>query len=341
MKENLSKVFIIGEISANHGNDIEIVKKTIKKLKELGADAVKIQTYTAETITLDCDNDFFKIKGTSLWDGMKLYDLYKEASTPWEWHKELFNYAKEIGITLFSTPFDNTAVDLLEECGNPIYKVASFEITDIPLIEYIASKNKPIIMSTGIATFEEIKDAVEACERAGNTDITLLKCTSQYPAKLEDANLKTMIDMKEKFGVKVGLSDHTMGSIVPISAAALGAEVIEKHFIIDREIGGPDASFSMTPNEFEEMVKQVREVEKTLGLVDYSLTEKKIKSRKFARSLFVVKDIKKGEIFTEENLRSIRPGDGLPPKFLKDIIGKKAKCDVEFGTPLNWEVIEK
>ncbi|MGB6127793.1 MAG: pseudaminic acid synthase [Psychrilyobacter sp.] len=337
----MSNTFIIGEISANHGNDVEIVKKTMKKLQELGADAVKIQTYTADTITIDCNKELFKVKGTSLWDGMNLYDLYKEASTPWEWHKELFEYAKEIGITLFSTPFDKTAVDLLEECGNPIYKVASFEIMDIPLIEYMASKGKPMIMSTGVATLEEIYEAVEACKKMGNNDITLLKCTSQYPAKLEDANLRTMVDMKDKFGVKVGLSDHTMGSAVPVAATTLGAEVIEKHFILDREIGGPDASFSMTPEEFKEMVDRVREVEKTLGVVDYSLTESKIKSRKFSRSLFVVKDIKKGEILTEKNVRSIRPGDGMSPKYYKEILGEKAKLDIEFGTPLQWELIEK
>lgn len=346
MKESLNgekkknKVFIIGEISANHGGKIENIKKSILQLKKIGANAIKIQTYRADTITIDCNNDYFKVKGT-LWDGMNLYELYKEASTPWEWHKKLFDYAKEIGVILFSTPFDKTAVDLLEECGNPIYKIASFEITDIPLIEYIASKNKPIIMSTGIATLEEIYEAVDACRRMGNQNITLLKCTSQYPAKLEDANLKTMVDMKEKFGVKVGLSDHTMGSAVPVAATALGAEVIEKHFILDREIGGPDASFSMTPEEFEEMVDRVRETEKTLGIVDYSLTEGKIKSRKFSRSLFVVKDVKKGEVLTEENIRSIRPGDGMAPKYYGEVLGKKASCDIEFGTPLQWELIEE
>ncbi|MGL5458400.1 MAG: pseudaminic acid synthase [Cetobacterium sp.] len=337
----MKKTFIIAEISANHGHDIKIAKQSIEKAKEIGADAVKIQTYTADTLTLNCDKDIFKLKHGTIWDGITLYELYKEAYTPWEWHKELFEYAKEIGIVLFSTPFDKTAVDLLEECGNPIYKVASFEITDIPLIEYIATKNKPIIISTGIATLEEIEDAVTACKRMGNEDITLLKCTSEYPAKLEDANLCMIQDMVKKFGVKIGVSDHTMGSIVPMTAVALGAEVIEKHFIIDREIGGPDALFSMTPIEFEQMIKNVREVEKTIGKIDYSLTEKKLKSRKFARSLFIVEDIKKGEILTDKNIRSIRPGDGLAPKYYYEILGKEVIQDIEFGTPLSFEMIKK
>ncbi len=337
----MKKSFIIAEISANHGHKIEIAKQTILKAKEIGVDAVKIQTYTADTLTLNCNKDIFKLNHGTIWDGITLYDLYKQAYTPWEWHKELFEYAKEIGIILFSTPFDKTAVDLLEECGNPIYKIASFEITDIPLIEYIATKRKPIIMSTGIATLEEIEEAVNACKRMGNNDITLLKCTSEYPAKLEDANLCMIQDMKNRFDVKVGVSDHSMGSIVPMTAVALGAEVIEKHFIIDREIGGPDASFSMTPDEFKEMVENVRSVEKTIGRVDYSLTEKKIKSRKFARSLFVVEDVKKGEVLTEKNVRSIRPGDGLAPKYYYEILGKEVAQDIEYGTPLSFEMIKK
>ncbi|BDU51152.1 pseudaminic acid synthase [Haliovirga abyssi] len=336
----MKSCFIIAELSANHGHKIENAKRTIKKAKEVGADAIKIQTYTADTITIDCDNEYFKIKQGTIWDGTTLYKLYQEAYTPWEWHKELFDYAKEIGITIFSTPFDFSAVDLLEKLNTPIYKIASFEITDIPLIEYAASKGKPMIISTGIATLEEMKDAIEACKRVGNSDITLLKCTSQYPAKLEDANLKTMIDMKEKFNVKIGVSDHTIGSIVPTTAVALGAEVIEKHFIIDRNIGGPDASFSMTPDEFKEMVDRVRDVEKTLGKVDYELTEKKKNSRVFARSLFVVEDIKKGEILNEKNVRSIRPGYGIAPKYYKDILGKKVVVDIKRGTPLNLEMIE-
>lgn len=337
----MKHTFIIAEISANHGHNLEIAKKSILKAKEIGADAVKIQTYKADTITIDCNNKYFQVQGTNLWDGMNLYKLYEEAYTPWEWHKELFEYAKEVGIILFSTPFDKTAVDLLEECENPIYKIASFEITDIPLIEYVASKKKPIIISTGIGTLDEIEDAVKACRKMGNNDITLLKCTSEYPAKLEDANLCMIQDMAKRFDVKIGVSDHTMGNIVPMTAVALGAKVVEKHFIIDKEIGGPDASFSMTPIEFEEMIKKVREVEKTIGKVDYSLTEKKIKSRKFSRSLFIVKDIKKGEILTEENVKSIRPGDGLAPKYFYEILGKEVTQDIKFGTPLSFGMIKK
>lgn len=336
----MEKTFIIAEISANHGHDIEIAKKSIKKAKDVGANAVKIQTYTADTLTLECDKDVFKLNNGTIWDGITLYELYKKAYTPWEWHKELFDYAKEVGITLFSTPFDKTAVDLLEKCGNPIYKVASFEIMDIPLIEYIASKRKPIIISTGIGTLEEIQDAVKACRKMGNEDITLLKCTSEYPAKLEDANLLMIEDLARRFNVKVGISDHTMGSIVPITAVALGAKVIEKHFIIDREIGGPDATFSMIPEEFELMINNVREVEKSLGKIDYSLTEKKLKSRKFSRSLFIVKDIKKGEKLTEDNVRSIRPGDGISSKYYFEILGKEINEDLEYGTPLSFEMIK-
>lgn len=337
----MEKCFIIAEMSANHGFEIENAKKTIRIAKESGADAVKIQTYTPDTMTIDCRNKYFDINQGTIWDGINLYDLYKTAYTPWEWHKELFEYAKEIGIIIFSTPFDNTAVDLLEELGTPIYKIASFEITDIPLIEYAAFKGKPMIISTGIATLKEIEEAVDACKRVGNNDITLLKCTSQYPAKLEDANLRTMVDMKERFGVKIGLSDHSMGDIVPKTAVALGAEVIEKHFIVDKSIGGPDASFSMIPSEFREMVDKVRQVEKTLGKVDYELDEKKKKSRVFARSLFITEDVKEGEILTEKNCRSIRPGYGLAPKYYKDILGKKVNEDIERGTPLSWDLIEK
>lgn len=334
------EVFIIGEISANHGNDITVVKKSMLELKKIGANAVKIQTYKAETLTIDCKNEVFKVKGTSLWDGQNLFDLYKKGSLSWEWHKELYEYAKEIEIILFSTPFDRTAVDLLEECKNPIYKVASFEITDIPLIEYMASKKKPMIISTGIGTLEEINDAVEACRKVGNNEITLLKCTSEYPSKLEDANLCMISDLAKRFNVNVGVSDHTIGNIVPMVSVALGAMVIEKHFILDREIGGPDSTFSMTPEEFKLMVKNVRNVEKTIGKVDYSLTEKKIKSRKFSRSLFVIKDVKKGEKITEENIKSIRPGDGISPKYYFEVLGKEFKRDIEYGTPLSFEMLK-
>ena len=330
-------VFIIAEMSANHNHNIETALETIKAAKESGADAVKIQTYTADTLTLDCDNEYFQIKQGTLWDGTTLYKLYQKAYTPWEWHRELFDYAKEIGIPLFSTPFDKTAVDFLEKLNNPIIKIASFELVDIPLVEYAASKGKPMIMSTGIATLQEIQDAVDACRKAGNNDITLLKCTSSYPALLDEANLLTIPDMAERFGSKVGLSDHSAGCVAACTAVALGAQVIEKHFIIDRSIGGPDAAFSMTKDEFAEMVKRVRETEKCLGRVSYNLSDKMKKNRKFARSLFAVEDIKKGEFFTEQNIRSIRPGDGCSPKYLPFLIGKPAKKAYKKGEPIVWE----
>ncbi|NSL51795.1 pseudaminic acid synthase [Calidifontibacillus erzurumensis] len=338
--DSKSKTFIIAELSANHGHDINIAKETIKAAKEAGADAIKLQTYTADTITIDCDNDYFKIKSGTIWDGRTLYDLYKEAYTPWEWHEELINYANEIGLICFSSPFDKTAVDFLEGLNVPAYKVASFEITDIPLIEYIASKGKPVIISTGIATLGEIDEAVQACRRVGNDQIILLKCTSSYPAKIEDANLLTMKNLKETFNVEVGLSDHTLGVTVPIVSVALGAKVIEKHFILDKSIGGPDASFSLDKNEFKLLVDSVRDAEKALGKVDYELNEKMLRSREFSRSLFVVKDIKKGEIFTEENVRSIRPGYGLKPQYIKTILGKKARQNITKGSPLSWDIIE-
>ena len=331
--------FVVAEISANHGHDIEIVKKSISKAKEIGCDAVKIQTYTADTITLNCDKEWFQVNNGTIWDGTTLYDLYSEASLPWEWHEELFEYAHSIGIMLFSTPFDDTAVDLLEACGNPIYKIASFEITDIPLIKRAASTGKPVIISTGIATLEEIGEAVEACRSVGNDDVCLLKCTSQYPAKIEDASVATMMDMRERFQTAVGLSDHTMGSIVPVVAASLGAQVIEKHFILDRSIGGPDSSFSMDPGEFKDMIEQVRLAEMALGHTSYELTEKKRASRKYARSLFVVKDVRKGELVNRENVRSIRPSAGMKPIELEKIFGRMFAEDVERGTPMSWDLL--
>ena len=330
----MQKTFIIAEMSANHNHKKDIALETIKIAKEAGADAVKIQTYTADTITLNCDNEYFQIKQGTLWDGTTLYKLYQQAYTPWEWHKELFDYAKEIGIPIFSTPFDKTAVDFLEELNNPIIKIASFELVDIPLIEYAASKRKPMIMSTGIATLQEIQEAVDACLRVGNKDITLLKCTSAYPAPLNEANLLTIPDMKTRFGCKVGLSDHSTGNIAACTAVALGAQVIEKHFIIDKSIGGPDAEFSMTKEEFAEMVKRVRETEECLGSVSYELSEKMKKNRKFARSLFACADIKKGEVFTEQNIRSVRPGDGCSPKYLPKLLGNKSDRDYKFGEPI-------
>ncbi|MBM7606297.1 pseudaminic acid synthase [Metabacillus crassostreae] len=334
------KVFIIAEMSANHGHDINIAKETIKAAKEAGADAIKLQTYTAETITIDCNNEYFQVKQGTIWDGRTLYDLYKEAYTPWEWHEELMDYAKELGLICFSSPFDKTAVDLLETLNVPAYKIASFEITDLPLIEYVASKKKPIIISTGIATLGEIDDAVKACRKAGNEQIILLKCTSAYPAKIEDANLRTMQNLKATFDVEVGLSDHTLGATVSVVSVALGAKVIEKHFILDKSIGGPDASFSLDKQEFKLLVDSVRDAEKALGKIDYEMTEKKEKSREFSRSLFVVKEIKEGETFNKENVRSIRPGYGLAPKYSNNIYGSIASQDISRGTPLEWNHIK-
>jgi len=333
------RILVIAELSANHNHDFDLAVKTIKAMKEAGADAVKLQTYTPDTITIDCDNEYFQIK-EGLWKGKTLYELYQEAYTPWGWQPKLKKIAEDLGLICFSSAFDKTAVDFLENMNVPAYKVASFEITDIPLIEYIASKGKPIIMSTGIATLADIEEAVNACKRMDNEQIALLKCTSAYPAPIEDANLLSIPNMKETFGTVVGLSDHTLGSSAAIASVALGAKIIEKHFILDRNIGGPDEVFSMEPDEFKHMVKAVREVEKALGLVTYNLTEKQKKSRELSRSLFVVKDIKKGEVFTEENVRSIRPGYGLNSKYLKEILGKRATKEIKRGMPLNWQLIQ-
>ena len=328
-------VFIIAELSANHGGKIEIAKETIKAAKDIGANAIKLQTYTADTLTLDCDSEDFIIKGGTLWDDRKLYDLYKEAYLPWEWHKELFDYARSIDIDIFSSPFDKSAVDFLEQFNPSAYKIASFEITDYELIRYTASKGKPIIISTGIATIDEIQDAVDICRKEGNNNIILLKCTSTYPAALEDANLTMISNLATTFEVISGFSDHTLGITAPVVATTLGAKVIEKHFILNKSIGGADADFSLDKKEFEQMIKAVRDTEKLLGKIDYSLTEKKKKSRQFARSLYVSQNIKKGDIFTEDNIRSVRPGYGLHPKYLKDILGKKAPRNYCFGERLD------
>ncbi|MCG8572123.1 MAG: pseudaminic acid synthase [Spirochaetes bacterium] len=332
--------FIIAELSANHNHDIDLAKKTIKAAKESGADAIKLQTYTADTITIDCDNDYFRINQGTIWDGKTLYNLYKEAYTPWEWQKDLKDYAESLGLILFSSPFDCTSVDFLEKLNVPAYKVASFEITDIPLIKYIASKHKPIIISTGIANLADIEEAVNTCKNAGNDNIVLLKCTSAYPAPFKDANLKTIPNLAETFNVVTGLSDHTLGSSLAIASIALGAKVIEKHFILDKNINSPDASFSMIPKEFKNMVSSIREVEKALGSINYSLSDKVKKNKIFARSLFVVKDMKKGEKITKQNVKSIRPGYGLHPKYYEDILGKKIKFDTKKGIPLSWNIIE-
>jgi len=332
-------VFVIAEMSANHLQKFDNAVKLIKAVKEAGADAIKLQTYTPDTITIDCDNEYFQIKQGTLWDGQSLYELYKKAYTPWEWQPKLKEIAESEGLICFSSVFDKTAVDFLEKINIPAYKIASFEITDIPLIEYVASKGKPVIISTGIATLSDIEEAVNACKRMGNNQIALLKCTSAYPAPLKEVNLNTIPNLADTFKTVVGLSDHTLGISVPIASVALGACIIEKHLTLDRKLGGPDAAFSLEPAEFKAMVKSVREVEKALSEVSYDLTEKMKKSREFSRSLFVVKDIKAGEIFTEGNIRSIRPGYGLKPKYLKEILGKRATQDIKKGTPVSWDII--
>jgi pseudaminic acid synthase len=336
---NPDRCFIIAELSANHGHSLETALATVRAAKTCGADAIKIQTYTADTITLDCGNEYFQINQGTIWDGTTLYKLYQEAYTPWEWHAAIQAEAQKEGLVFFSTPFDVTAVDFLEDLDVPLYKIASFEITDIPLIEYAASKGKPMIISTGIATLADIDAAMQACRRMGNHDITLLKCTSSYPAPVEEANLLTMPNMRQTFGVKVGLSDHTMGQAVAMAAAALGAQVIEKHFILDRELGGPDASFSMTPAEFTQMVEGIRQVEAALGEVNYSLSAKATLNRQFSRSLFVCQEMKAGEEFTPLNLRSIRPAHGLPPVHLPSLLGRRANQDIPAGTPLDWSLV--
>ncbi len=334
-----SRVFIISELSANHLQKLDYAVKLIKAAKEVGADAIKLQTYTPDSITIDCNNEYFQIKQGTLWDGQTLYQLYQEAYTPWEWQPKLKEIAESEGLICFSSVFDKTSVDFLEKINVPAYKIASFEITDIPLIEYVASKGKPVIISTGIATLSDIEEAVNACKRMGDNQIALLKCVSAYPTPLEDVNLRTIPNLVETFKTVVGLSDHTLGISVPIASVALGASIIEKHLTLDRKLGGPDAAFSLEPEEFKMMVKSVREVEKASGNVSYELTEKMKKSRELSRSLFVVKDMRAGEPFTEENVRSIRPAYGLPPKYLKEVLGKRATKDIKRGTPLSWELI--
>jgi pseudaminic acid synthase len=333
-----SKVFIIAELSANHNGSIEVALETIKAAKRAGADCIKFQTYTADTITIDSTKDDFLIKGT-IWEGKNLYKLYQEAFTPWEWHETLFKAAEAEGLICFSSPFDKSSVDFLEKLNVPAYKIASFEITDIPLIEYVASKGKPVIISTGIAETEDIQLALDACRRMGNNNIALLKCTSSYPAPINEANIIMIKDLAERYDVVSGLSDHTMGSTVPIVATCFGAKIIEKHFILDHSIGGPDASFSMDEAEFTAMVKAVREAESAIGVVDYTLTEKQAKGKDFSRSLYVVEDIKEGEVITENNVRSIRPGFGLHPKHLKDILGKKVTRNLEKGDRMNLDAV--
>lgn len=319
---NLDRCFVIAEMSANHGSKLEIALETVRAAARAGADAIKLQTYRGDTITMDSKTQDFLIEGT-LWDGRYLYDLYEEAHLPWEWHKAIFDEAKKEGLVCFSSPFDFSAVDFLEKLECPIYKIASFEITDIPLIEYVASKGKPVIISTGIADDEDIQLAVDSCRKMGNNNITLLKCTSSYPAPIELANLSMIPDLAKKFDVYSGLSDHTEGIVAPVVAVSLGAKVIEKHFILDKSVGGPDASFSLDEGQFTEMVKAVRDAEKAIGKIDYALTENQKQNRRYARSLYLVSDIKAGDKFTEENIRSIRPGFGLHPKYFKELMGNR------------------
>ncbi len=329
--------YIIAEMSANHNGSLQIALDTIKKAKECGANAIKLQTYTADTITLNINKDEFLADG--LWKGQKLYNLYQKAHTPWKWHKELFKYARSIGIDIFSSPFDKTAVDFLEQFNPSAYKIASFEITDYELIRYTASKGKPIIISTGIALEEEIIDVIEICKKTGNNKIILLKCTSAYPAPLEDANLTMIPDLAKRFNIISGFSDHTIGSTAPIVAVSLGAKVIEKHFIIDKSIGGADCDFSMDAKDFKDMVHKIKDTEKLLGIIDYTLDNKRKQARNYARSLYISNDIKQGELFTEDNIRSVRPGYGIHPKYLNTILGTKAQKDYLFGDRLTNDSI--
>ena len=332
-------VYIVAEMSANHNQDFERAVKLIQASKEAGADAVKLQTYTPDTITIQSDRPESIIGGGTLWDGHTLYELYGEAYTPWDWQPKLKKIAAELGLGLFSSPFDKTAVDFLEEMDVPAYKVASFELVDIPLIEYIASKGKPVIISTGMATLDEISEAVQAARSAGSDQVALLKCTSAYPAKPAEMNLRTIPDMVRKFRVPVGLSDHTLGIAVPVAAVALGACIIEKHFTLSRNVPGPDSAFSLEPHEFRAMVDAIRTAEEALGEISYKVSEQEAKSRVFRRSLFVIRDVKKGELFTEENVRSIRPGHGLHPRNLREVIGRRAAQDIVRGTPLGWQLM--
>lgn len=339
-EQTKNKVFIIAELSANHNGSLTNAIETIRAAKRAGANAIKLQTYTANTITIDSKKSDFLIDNGSIWDGKNLYELYKEAYTPWEWHPELFKVAEQEGLICFSSPFDFTAVDFLESLNVPCFKIASFEITDIPLIKYVASKGKPIILSTGIATKSDIELALSTIREQGVSDIALLKCTSSYPAPIDEANLIMLQDFKKKFNIIPGLSDHTLGNVAPVVAVSLGAKIIEKHLILDKKIGGPDSTFSLDENEFKEMVSNVRSAEKSIGKINYELTNKQHNGRNFARSLYVIKDVKKGEKISNDNIKSIRPGFGMHPKFLPRIIGKVFIKDIEFGTALKQNHFE-
>ncbi|MDB4272750.1 pseudaminic acid synthase [Akkermansiaceae bacterium] len=333
----MPRCYLIAEISANHNGQLDTALEIVRLAAESGADAVKIQTYTADTMTLDCDAEPFIVQGGTLWDGQKLYDLYAQAHTPWDWHQAIFDEAAAHGLECFSSPFDATAVDFLEQFNPAYHKVASFELTDHPLLQKIASTGRKVIMSTGMSTLEEIEESVQVLREGGCPEITLLKCTSSYPAPADEANLVRIADMAQRFGVRTGLSDHTMGATVPIAAVALGAQVIEKHFCRSRSEPGPDSAFSMEPHEFKAMAEAIRITEKAIGSADYSLTKAEEKSLRFRRSLFASRDIAAGEKFTPENVRVIRPGDGLAPKNLPSVLGKTASCDIPFGTPLSTD----
>ncbi len=328
--------YIVAEISANHNQDFDQATRIVRAAAEAGADAIKLQTYTPDTLTINCDNEYFRIDQGTIWEGKNLYQLYTEAFTPWEWQPKLKRVADELGLDCFSTPFDFTAVDFMEKMNVPAYKIASFELVDIPLIRRVAQTGKPVIMSTGMASFEEIDEAVRALRDAGGTELALLKCTSAYPSPPEEMNLRTISHMSEAFSVPVGLSDHTLDIAVPVAAVTIGACIIEKHLTLSRAVPGPDSAFSLEPPEFKEMVEAIRIAEKALGQVNYQVTEKEKASRVFRRSLFVVKDVKAGDVFTEKNVRSIRPGYGLPPKHAAQVMGRHAACSIPRGTPLAW-----
>ncbi len=332
-------VWIIAELSANHNQDFDQAVQLIKAAKESGADAVKLQTYTPNTMTIECDNEHFRIGKGTIWEGRTLYNLYQEACTSWEWQSKLKEIANDLGMDLFSSPFDKTAVDFLQDMDIRAYKIASFELVDIPLIQYVAKTGKPVVLSTGMATLAEIDEAVTAAREAGCKELALLKCTSAYPAKPMEMNLRTIPHMTEAFGVPVGLSDHTLGIAVPVAAVALGACIVEKHLTLSRSVPGPDSAFSLEPHEFKAMVDAIRVTEKALGEVQYKVSEREVASRVFRRSLFIVRDIKAGDVLTEENMRSIRPGYGLHTRYVKEVIGRRAKTDIKKGTPMSWDLI--
>lgn len=333
----MNRAMIVAELSANHNNNYDLAVKTIEAMAKAGADAVKFQTFKPLSFTMDADTEDFGPRKNGLWKGWRPCDLYKQSSLPYEWQPKLQKIATDLGMVCFSTPFDNEAVDFMEEMNMPIYKIASFEITDVNLIRYAASKHKPMIMSTGVAEIEDIELALKVCREEGNNDITLLKCTSDYPASLEKANLLTIPDMKERFGVKVGLSDHSMTNTIPMAAVAMGATVVEKHFILDRTMGGIDSAFSLNPEEFASMVKAVREVETALGRVNYEVSDAD-KGRR--RSLYVAEDVKAGDVVTEQNVRSVRPGWGMPPKYMQELMGKRFVKDCKKGERMNLDLVK-